>query len=356
MTTRSPSGAGGRTMLDAVIVGGGQAGMAVGHDLAGRGANFEILDAGDAPGASWRRRWDSLVLFTPAQYDSLPGMPFPAPRDTYPSKDDVAEYLGSYAERFSLPIRHGVTVTGVRAAGDGFVVASAGAEVEARRVVIATGPFQIPAIPGMAASLDPSVVQVHSEDYRSPASVAGRDVLVVGGGNSGCQIAHELSSAHAVILALGKKTPTLPQRPLGRDLWWWGNTFGLSNATVESRLGRRLRDRDPVIGIGPKRLARDHRVRLRPLVRSASGRTVTFDDGASQTFDAVVWATGYRTDHSWVDVPGAKDADGRLVHRRGVSAADGLFLVGQSWQWRRGSALLGWVGDDARFIVEAMHV
>jgi putative flavoprotein involved in K+ transport len=342
-------------VLDAVIVGGGQAGMAVGHDLAERGADFEILDAADATGASWRRRWESLVLFTPAQYDALPGMPFPAERDTYPSKDDVAEYLAAYAERFSLPIRHGTAVTNVSATADGFVVRTADDEREARRVVVATGPFQIPLTPRVAAGLDQSVVQVHSDEYRSPASVDGADVLVVGGGNSGCQIAQELSSMHGVTLALGKKTPSVPQRPLGRDLWWWGEKIGLSRVTVESRIGRRLRERDPVIGIGPERLAKDHGVRLRPRVAAASGRSVTFEDGTSHDFDAVVWATGYRTDHSWVDIPDAKDGDGRLVHRRGITPAAGLFLIGQSWQWRRGSALLGWVGEDARFLVEQMY-
>jgi putative flavoprotein involved in K+ transport len=341
-------------VLDAVIVGGGQAGMAVGHHLAERGADFEILDAGDAPGASWRRRWESLVLFTPAQYDALPGMPFPAEADTYPSKDDVAAYLAAYAERFSLPIRHRTAVTNVSATGGGFVVRTADDERETRRVVVATGPFQIPLTPGVAAGLDESVVQIHSDEYRSPASVEGGDVLVVGGGNSGCQIAQELSSMHGVTLALGKKTPSVPQRPLGRDLWWWGDKLGLSSVTVESRIGRRLRERDPVIGVGPKRLARDHGVQLRPRVAAASGRSVTFEDGTSHDFDAVVWATGYRTDHSWVDIPDAKDGDGRLVHRRGITRASGLFVIGQSWQWRRGSALLGWVGDDARFLVEQM--
>jgi putative flavoprotein involved in K+ transport len=341
-------------VLDAVIVGGGQAGMAVGHHLAERGADFEILDAGDAPGASWRRRWESLVLFTPAQYDALPGMPFPAEADSYPSKDDVAAYLAAYAERFSLPIRHRTVVTNVSATGGGFVVRTADDDREARRVVVATGPFQFPLTPGVAAGLDESVVQVHSDEYRSPASVEGGDVLVVGGGNSGCQIAQELSSMHGVTLALGKKTPSVPQRPLGRDLWWWGDKLGLSSVTVESRIGRRLRERDPVIGVGPKRLARDHGVQLRPRVAAASGRSVTFEDGTSHDFDAVVWATGYRTNHSWVDIPDAKDGDGRLVHRRGISRAPGLFVIGQSWQWRRGSALLGWVGDDARFLVEQM--
>jgi putative flavoprotein involved in K+ transport len=341
-------------VLDAVIVGGGQAGMAVGHHLAERGADFEILDAGDAPGASWRRRWESLVLFTPAQYDALPGMPFPAEADTYPSKDDVAAYLAAYAERFSLPIRHRTAVTNVSATGGRFVVRTADDERETRRVVVATGPFQIPLTPGVAAGLDESVVQIHSDEYRSPASVEGGDVLVVGGGNSGCQIAQELSSMHGVTLALGKKTPSVPQRPLGRDLWWWGDKLGLSSVTVESRIGRRLRERDPVIGVGPKRLARDHGVQLRPRVAAASGRSVTFEDGTSHDFDAVVWATGYRTDHSWVDIPDAKDGDGRLVHRRGITRASGLFVIGQSWQWRRGSALLGWVGDDARFLVEQM--
>jgi putative flavoprotein involved in K+ transport len=296
------------------------------------------------------------VLFTSARYDSLPGLPFPAEADSYPTKDDVADYLAAYVERFSLPLRSASRVTSVSRSSDAYVATTvADDQVEARRVVVATGPFQIPSVPGVAGALAPSITQVHSDAYRSPAAIPGDGpVLVVGGGNSGCQIAQELSASRPVTLALGSRSPVLPQRPLGRDLWWWGEKLGVSKVTVESRLGRRLRGRDPVIGVGPKRLARDHDIVLRPRVRGVSDGVVTFADGSGGAFDGVVWATGYAVDHSWVDVPEAKGADGRLAHRRGVTAADGLFVIGQSWQWRRGSALLGWVGDDAAYLVGQM--
>jgi putative flavoprotein involved in K+ transport len=342
--------------FDAVVVGGGQAGLATGYHLAERGAGFVILDAADEVGASWRRRWDSLVLFTSTRYDSLPGRPFPGDPERYPTKDEVAEYLRGYADGSSLPVRTSTSVASIERDDRGYAVVTAdGERLTTSRVVVATGPFQVPTVPSVAGGLDASVTQQHSDAYRNPASVPGSGpVLVVGGGNSGCQIAHELSATRPVTLAVGSRAPVLPQRPLGRDLWWWGSKLGLANVTVDSRLGRRLRSRDPVIGIGPKHLARDHGVEIRPRVRGTSGRAVTFEDGTSRAFDGVVWATGYAVDHSWVHVPEALGNDGRIAHRRGLTASAGLAVVGQTWQWRRGSALLGWVGEDAAFVVREL--
>lgn len=342
-------------MLDAVVIGGGQAGLATGYHLTRRGASFRILDAADEIGATWRRRWDSLVLFTPSRFDSLPGSDFPAPRDTYPTKDQVADYLVSYAERFELPVQLGTRVEEVTRSDDGFAVQAGPEVVRTRRVIVATGPFQVPIVPPVAGGLDQAVLQVHSDAYRNPASLPdGEPVLVVGGGNSGCQIAEELSATRRVTLAVGTRVPVLPQRPLGRDLWWWGELLGVSKVTADSRLGRRLRQRDPVIGTGPQRLARRHGVDVRPRVTATAGREVTFADGSRRGFGAVVWATGYAVDHSWVDVPEARGPEGGLVHRRGVTPADGLYVIGQTWQHRRGSALLGWVKHDVEFLMERM--
>jgi putative flavoprotein involved in K+ transport len=337
---------------DVLVIGGGQAGLAMGYHLAQLRRHFLIVDAGDEIGQAWRSRWDSLRLFTPAQYDNLPGMPFPAPRDTYPGKDEVAEYLQAYATHFQLPVRLGMNVTSLARSEDGYVVTAGGEALEAGQVVVATGPFHVPFVPPIAKGLDPEVTQIHSVSYRRPKDLPAGKVLVVGAANSGCQIALELSGTHTVELSAGKRIPTIPQRPLGRDVWWWGSKIGLDRVNVGSRLGRRLAGRDQVIGGGPRQLAKQHGVLIRPRATRAEGRSVTFADGSAAEFDAVVWATGFTTDHSWIDVPGVRDEKGRLLHRRGVTPSPGLYMLGMAWQHTRGSALLGWVDADAAFLAE----
>jgi putative flavoprotein involved in K+ transport len=336
--------------LDVLVIGGGQAGLAMGYYLAQSGMHFQIADAGAEIGHVWRSRWDSLRLFTSGRYDNLPGLPFPAAPDAYPGKDDVADYLQAYAAKFELPVRPSTNVTSLTR-GNGTYVAKAGGEVlVARQVVVATGPFQEPFIPPIADGLDPGVYQVHSAGYRHPQMVPPGSVLVVGAANSGCQIARELSATHRVELSVGRRIPAIPQRPLGRDIWIWATALRLDRVTADSRLGRRLAGRDQVIGPGPRRLARRHGIHLRARAASAAGRMVTFADGSTAEFDAVVWATGFAADHSWIDVQEAKNDKGRILHTRGVTRSPGLYMLGRTWQHTRGSALLGWVGNDAAFL------
>jgi putative flavoprotein involved in K+ transport len=343
----------GSSRLDVLVIGGGQAGLAMGHHLTERGLRFLIVDAGAEIGSVWRSRWDSLQLFTSGRYDDLPGLPFPADADSYPGKEAVADYLRSYAEEFELPVRLETTVTSLARAGDGSYLVKAGAEaVEAGQVVVATGPFQVPFTPPVAAQLPPDVHQVHSADYGRPAQLPPGRVLVVGAANSGCQIAEELSATRTVDLAVGARIPTVPQRPLGRDIWWWASHLRLDRVTAESRLGRRLAGRDQNVGAGPRQLARDHGVTVRPRVDAVAGRAVGFADGTSAEYDAVVWATGFTTDDSWIDLPDATDEQGRLRQSRGVTPSPGLYTLGRIWQHTRGSALLGWVGNDAAFLAE----
>ena len=338
--------------LDVLVIGGGQAGLAMGYHLTRRGRRFEIVDAGTEIGQAWRSRWDSLRLFTSARYDNLPGLPFPAAPETYPGKDAVADYLRGYAARFELPVRLNTTVTSLTGRADGYVAEAGGQAWEARQVVVASGPFQVPVVPPVAAQLAPEVAQLHSVDYRNPTALPPGRVLVVGAANSGCQIAEELSATHRVELSVGRRLPAIPQRPLGRDVWTWASAVRLDRVSVTSRLGRRLAGRDQLIGGGPRQLARRHGVRIRPRATSATGQTVTFVDGGAGDFDAVVWATGFTTDHSWIDVPTVKDERGRVQHTRGVTPAPGLYLLGLTWQHTRGSALLGWVHADAAFLAE----
>jgi putative flavoprotein involved in K+ transport len=339
--------------VQTLIIGGGQAGLAMGGHLQRAGVRFAVLDAHPRVGDAWRRRWDSLTLFTPARYDNLPGLPFPAGAETYPGKDHAAGYLQAYAAEFELPVRLGTTVTSLTRGADDEYVAKAGAEeLEARQVVVATGPFQVPFIPPVAAGLTPEVHQIHSADYRRPDTLPPGRVLVVGGANSGCQIAVELSGKRTVELSVGKRIPTVPQRPLGRDVWWWASGLRLDRVTADSRLGRRLAGRDQVVGEGPRRLARRHGVTIRPRVVGATGRSVAFADGTRADYDLVVWATGYTVDDSWIDIPDSTDARGRLTQSRGITPSPGLYTLGRTWQHTRGSALLGWVDDDAAYVAE----
>jgi putative flavoprotein involved in K+ transport len=335
---------------DVIVVGGGQAGLALGYFLARDGRRFTILEAAEEPAAAWRKRWDSLKLFTPVRNDNLPGLAFPGGPDSYPGRDGVVDYLTRYAEHFDLPVQFNSEVLAVRAGDDGgFVVELRDRTCVADQVVIATGPFQMPRVPTVAEQLDADIVQMHSADYRGPTDVPGGPVLVVGGGNTGYQIAEELAAAHEVHLAVGSRQPPLPQRLLGRDIFRYLEAGRFMRVTAQSRLGQRLQGRETLIGSSPRAARRRYGIELRGRAVGASGTQIRFADGSALSPKAVIWATGFALDHSFVQVP-VFDANGRVEHRRGVTAVPGLSFLGLPWQHTRGSALLGWVKDDAQYI------
>ena len=337
--------------VDVAVVGGSQAGLAMGYYLRELGRRFVILERADSIAPAWRQRWDSLTLFTPRGYSSLPGLPFPGDPDDYPTRDEVIGYLERYAETFELPIELNSEVRRLSHESGRFVLDVDGRMVTADQVVVATGPFQTPYVPKLAEQLDSGVWQAHSTGYRRPSDVPEGTVLVVGGGNTGFQIAKELSATHKVVLSVGSKQKPLPQRIAGRDLFWWLTKTGLIRRTVDSRLAQRLKDRDTLIGSSPRQITRRYGVELKPRATVVSGRTVRSEDGKEVEVDAVIWATGYRPDYSWIDLP-IVDENGRLRHRRGVTDVAGLSFLGLTWQWTRGSALIGWVKDDAAFLAE----
>ena len=336
---------------DVAVIGAGQAGLTMGYQLAQQGRRFVILEAADSVGPAWRTRWDSLTLFTPRRYDSLPGLEFPGDPDGYPGRDEMIAYLESYAEAHELPVQLGSEVRSVKSENGGFRLdLQDGAAVEADQVVVATGPFQVPRIPALAADLDPTVFQTHSVGYRSPSELPDGPVLVVGGGNTGFQIAEELAGDRETHLSVGSRQMPLPQRIGGRDLFWWLGKLGILEKSIDTKLGRRLSTRDTLIGSSP-RTAKRAGVTMHGRAVGASGRTVVFEDGSTVDVAAVIWATGYRFDHSWIYLP-ITDGDRKLVHRRGVTDVPGLYFLGLPWQHTRGSALVGWVKDDAEFIAE----
>jgi putative flavoprotein involved in K+ transport len=335
--------------LEVIVVGGGQAGLALGYFLAQQGRNFAILEAAEESAAAWRARWDSLKLFTPARYSSLPGLPFPGDPDGYPRRDDVATYLTGYAQQFALPVELGRRVRAIRQIEGRYLVQVEDRGYTADQVVIATGPFQLPFVPAIAEDLGRDVFQIHSTQYRAPGDLPDGPVLVVGGGNTGFQIAEELSDTHEVHLSIGSRQTPLPQRILGRDLFWYLEKIGAMRKSTDTRIGHRLAGRDTLIGSNPRTLRKRHGVRLHPRAVEASGRTVRFTDASELDVGAVIWATGFRNDHSWIDAPVFVGHHG-VVHRRGVTNSPGLYFLGLTWQYTRGSALIGWVGDDAAYI------
>jgi putative flavoprotein involved in K+ transport len=348
---RSLSGSG---HWGAVVIGGGQAGLAVGRELGRLGEEFLILEAGDRVGDAWRRRWDTLSLFTPAQHDGLPGLSFPASRGTFPTKDEMAEYLVRYAAKFELPVRCGVKVERLDRSAEGFELTTSVGAFSADRVVLATGPHANPRVPEFARDLAQSIHQLHSSGYRSTAALPPGDVLVVGSGTSGVELAIEIAGHRRTSIA-GRPTPHIPDGLLryAGDLYWW---LIHNLLTVRTPMGRRARPGirrggAPLIRVSVKDLE-DAGVERVPRVTGVSEGRPRLADGRVLQVSTVIWATGYRPDFGWITFPIA-DESGWPEGSRGVSSlAPGLFFVGMPFQFGLTSALVGGVGRDAAFVAE----
>jgi putative flavoprotein involved in K+ transport len=351
-----------RERYETVIVGGGQAGLAAGHYLKKAGRSFVILDAEQRVGDSWRTRWDSLRLYSPAFRDALPGMRFPARRVAYPTKDEFADYLQAYATHFELPVRNRVRVDEVRKEGTAYVVHASESVFEADNLVVATGVFRKPYTPEFANELDPGITQLHSHYYRNLSQLREGPVLVVGAAHSGSDIAYEASGSHDVILS-GTDTGQIPvpiESRRGRILFRALVFVGSHVLTVDTPIGRKMR---PHIRHGGGPLLRYRRKDLRKAgVERVVGRTVGVQDGQPLLDDGrvldvrnVIWCTGYRPEFSWLRFPFEIAEDGYPVQYRGVAASSpGLYFAGLPFLHSFASMLIAGAGQDAERV--ARHI
>jgi putative flavoprotein involved in K+ transport len=348
-----------REQCETVVIGGGQAGLAVGHFLARAGRPFVILDRSVRVGESWRERWDSLRLYSPAFRDGLPGMPFPAAGTSYPTARAMGDYLETYATTFELPVRSGVSVESLTKDEGRYVATAGDRRLEAENVVVATGAFQKPHVPSFAGELDSTITQLHSHDYRNLSQLQDGPVLVVGASHSGSDIAFEASSAHQVILS-GKDTGQIPV-PIEsrRGRVFFRGLFGVGThvLTVDTPLGRKIR---PHVRHGGGPLLRYRRRDLRQAgVERVRARTVGVKDGLPLLDDGrvldvrnVVWCTGFRPDYSWIHVPFETGQDGYPVQYRGVvESSPGLYFAGLPFLHSFASMFIGGVGRDAERVV-----
>jgi putative flavoprotein involved in K+ transport len=340
--------------VDVLVVGAGQAGLGTAYRLLHR-TDLRVLVVDASPvGQSWLDRWDTLQLFTPRRFSSLPGMPFPDGKTRSPSRTEMARYLRSYVEKFSLPVETGTAVHRLVRSSGAFGADTTGGVIRARQVVVASGPFRRPNVPDAAARLDASVVQLHSFSYRRQADVPPGDVLVVGGGNSAAQLAIELAETHRVTLASPGSLWFLPEDVLGVSMYWWTLLTGVLNAGSGAWISRYVRRRgDAIVGTQLRRLIATGRIDHRPhRVVGGSGRLVELADGSVLPAETVLWCTGFRPDTDWIDIPGAIDEVGAPLHHGGASPVPGLHWMGLPWQTRLNSSIIDGVDRDAELTVQ----
>ena len=342
--------------FETVIIGAGQAGLAAGYWLSKQDNDFVILDANARVGDVWRNRWDSLQLFTPAKYSGLPGMAFPGNPYHLPARTQVADYMEWYAQVNELPVRTGVRVSSVRRVAGLFEIETDDVRFQAHNVIVATGAFQTPVIPGFAKELDAGIFQVHSSGYRNSAQLPDGDVMVVGAANSGAQIALEISRTRNVILA-GRSVGSFPRRVLGRDLfdWLWATVM---KPGADSFIGRRIRrdvlsGTDKLIGMSEKDLL-STTLRRTGRVSGVKDGAPVLDDGSIANVGSIVWCTGFRPDFRWIDAP-VFGEDGYPRHTRGATEVPGLYFLGLRFLYRLNSSLVGGVGADAQHVANLVR-
>ncbi|UVK41569.1 NAD(P)/FAD-dependent oxidoreductase [Mesorhizobium sp. AR10] len=346
--------------VDVVVIGAGQNGLSVGYHLARKGVKFVVLEARERVGDIWRSRWDSLRLFTPARFDGLVGLPFPADRYSFPSKDDMADYLEAYAKKFSLPVRTGVKVDEVTRSGHRYIVTAGQTRYIANHVVAAASSYQKPKIPDFAALLDPSIRQLHAGAYKNPEQLNAGSVLLVGASNSGAEIAMDLASTHQVWLA-GRHPGNIPVAYNG----YFAMRLVLPVVfrivfhrllTVDTPMGRKAKPGQlshglPLVRVKPQHLdaAGVHRV---PRVAGVRDGKPLLDDGQLLDVSNVIWCTGFRAGLDWIKLP-IFDEAGRVKQYRGaVEGEPGLYVCGLHFQHSTSSTMIHGAARDAGYVVD----
>lgn len=344
--------------IETLVIGAGQAGLSVGYHLARRGMPFLIVDANERIGDAWRKRWDSLRLFTPAKMDGLPGMRFPAPANTFPTKDEMAAYLEAYATRFRLPISTGTRIDRLTRENGRFVASAGERRFEADNVVVAMSNYQKPRVPAFAGDLDPDIVQLHSRDYGNPAQLREGGVLIVGAGNSGAEIGLELSRTHPVWIS-GRSTGHLPFNIHGlpaRLLLIRLVLRGLFHRvlTVDTPIGRKARPKilsrgGPLIRTRPGVLEKAGVQRVPRTIGARDGRPL-LEDGRTLDVTNVIWCCGFHSGHSWIELPVLGEDE--PLHERGIVPSEpGLYFVGLEFLYSMSSIMVHGVGRDAERVV-----
>jgi len=339
-------------MLDYVVIGGAQAGLSIAYHLKTMDKKFIVLDGENEIGASWLNRWDSLKLFTPTEYNHLPGLKFNAQKGHYPTKVEVANYFKSYVEKFQIPLQLNTLVKSVRKTEKGFFITHKEGEFEAKNVIVATGPFHIPYTPPCHTKISENILQMHSNYYKGVRQLQEGDALVVGGGDSGYQILDEISkdTTRTVYFSGVTKVNSIPQPFLGKTLWWWFTLIGFLSYNKYSWIGKKISSfPQPIIGTDVKEILSRKNVIISGRTKDALNNEVIFENSKISSIKNIVWATGYRPNFKWIE--GLElDENSYPKNFRGVSNIDGLYFIGLPWMYTRGSATLGGVSKDASYL------
>ncbi|MES5893342.1 NAD(P)-binding domain-containing protein [Bacillus cereus group sp. RP43] len=339
-------------MLDAIIVGAGQAGLTMGYYLKQAGYSFLLLEAGKRIGDSWRNRYDSLQLFTPREFSSLPGMILKGEGNGFPYKDEIATYLEEYTRFFQLPVQVQTEVLKIRKKKEIYEIHTPKEILQSKKVIIATGGFQQPYIPSFSKHLSSHIFQIHSSQYKSPSQVPKGTVLVVGGGNSGMQIAVELAKTHEVTMSISHSLTFLPLHLFRKSIFNWLEKIGLLYAETNTKRGKWFQKRkDPIFGFEGKELIHNGAIKLQEKVVSASENNIMFQNGNTYSAESVIWSTGFVQGYKWIEIEKAVNENGFPNHIKGISPVRGLYYIGLPWQSQRGSALICGVGRDAAYLL-----
>lgn len=341
-------------MKDFIIIGAAQAGLSMAYHLKKNDKNFLIIDKENEIGASWLNRWNSLKLFTPTEFNHLEGMPFPAPKGNYPNKYEVAGYFKAYAKTFDFPIQLNTFADCVEKSDNYFTIKTNKGDLLCKEVIIATGPFHIPYTPKFHNNISEDIFQIHSNYYKNPDQLQDGETLVVGGGDSGFQILDEISKNTESTTYFSGNTDirTLPQEILGKTLWWWFTITGFLSFSKDSWIGKKIsKSKQPIIGTDVKSIIKRNNVVPVGYTINSENNTIKTTKKTLNNIKNIVWATGYKPNFKWINNI-ELTRDGYPKHHRGISTTNGLYFIGLPWLHTRGSATLGGIKKDAKYLAQ----